>query len=366
MAFNKTVFPVTTLDREDIKWEDFLYELTPVEFHSDPKVRSGCYFKREDFFAPLGYGGLNGSKLRQAIYLGAKNFTTKTKYLVGAMSLHSPQLAMQTAVAAHFGKKTITICPGTKLDKVLEHDMPALAAWFGSEFWLCTIGYNGVLQKRAQELQEYLGGESVAYYLEYAITLGLEHTAKEIYDFHCVGAEQVKNIPDDVEELVMAAGSCNSSSSVLLGLAKYPKKNLKRIYFITTGPSKIEYLTRRLEKMREESGFETRLFKGLPYEDDMFDPVPQDFPYEVIVYDQQKEGFSVYSDLMPYTFDNIELHPTYEGKIMTYISQKHPELIHKKALFWIVGSYPTRQAMEPYFKGQEPSQAKLFKWERNK
>jgi hypothetical protein len=271
---------------------------------------------------------------------------------------------MQTAVAVHFGKKPITICPGTSLEKTLEHEMPALAAWLGSEFWLCTIGYNGVLQKRAQELQSYLGGKSVAYYLEYAITLGLEHSAQEIYDFHCVGAEQVRNIPDDVEELIMAAGSCNSSSSVLLGLAKYPKPNLKRIHFITTGPSKIEYLTRRLEKMREVSGFETRLFKNLPYEDDMFDPVPQDFPYEVIVHDQQKEGFSVYSDLMPFTFHDIELHPTYEGKIMTYIMQKCPQLIHKKSLFWIVGSYPTRQAMEPFFEGQELNKAKLFAWER--
>lgn len=93
MAFNKTVFPICTIDRQDIKWEDYLYELTPVEFHADSKTGKGCYFKREDYFAPLGYGGLNGSKLRQAIYLGSQNLVnSRVKYLVGAMSLHSPQL----------------------------------------------------------------------------------------------------------------------------------------------------------------------------------------------------------------------------------------------------------------------------------
>ena len=41
MAFNKTVFPVCTIDRQDIKWEDYLYELTPVEFHADSKTGKG-------------------------------------------------------------------------------------------------------------------------------------------------------------------------------------------------------------------------------------------------------------------------------------------------------------------------------------
>ena len=137
MAFNKTVFPICTIDRQHIKWEEFLYELTPVEFHADAATGKGCYFKREDYFAPLGYGGLNGRKLRQAKYLGSKHLTKSgIKYLVGAMSSHSPQLPMQTAVAVHFGKKPITICPGTSLEKTLEHEMPALAAWLGSEFWL--------------------------------------------------------------------------------------------------------------------------------------------------------------------------------------------------------------------------------------
>ena len=39
--------------------EDHLLDLTPVE------NIGGMWWKREDKFAPLGYGGINGSKLRQ-------------------------------------------------------------------------------------------------------------------------------------------------------------------------------------------------------------------------------------------------------------------------------------------------------------
>lgn len=365
MDEKKSIFPVLSMERERIHWEDYLLELTPVEFHKDTKLGKTIYVKREDYFAPLGYSGINGSKLRQAIYLGSQNILDpKIETLVGAMSLHSPQLAFQTAVARHFGKETVTVCPGTKLEKVLEHAMPAMAAWFGSKFWLCTIGYNGVLQKRAQELQEHLGGKDKVYYLEYAITLGLHHSAQEIFDFHSVGAEQVKNIPDDVEDLIMPAGSCNSSSSVFLGLAKYRPKSLKRIHLITTGPSKIDYLTQRLEKMGEVTPFLTRIFKGLPYEDDMFNPLPDEFPYEVIIHDSHGEGFASYTDLMPYNFAGIELHPRYEGKVMSYIEKNCPEILTEKSLFWIVGSEPTRTAMEKVFIGKDPAQAETIEWKR--
>ena len=49
---------------------------------------------------------------------------------------------------------------------------------------------------------------------------------------------------------------------------------------------------------------------------------------------------------------------------MTYIMKKCPELIHKKSVFWLVGSYPTQEAMEPFFKGQELNKTKLFPWDR--
>ena len=123
---------------------------------------------------------------------------------------------------------------------------------------------------RCEEIKKQLGR---TYFLEYGITLGLHHTAQEIYDFHKIGAEQVKNIPDEVTDLVIGAGSCNSSTSVLLGLALYPKKNLKRIHLVELGLSKLGYLTSRLEKMNEVSDTELRVFNGLSYTPNLFNPV---------------------------------------------------------------------------------------------
>ena len=53
-----TTFETCSLDRKLIHWEDHIHDLSPVEQHG------GLFFKREDFFAPLGYGNINGSKLR--------------------------------------------------------------------------------------------------------------------------------------------------------------------------------------------------------------------------------------------------------------------------------------------------------------
>lgn len=51
-----TIFKTLSLDRELVRWEEHLGELTPWE------NRHGMWFKREDYFAPLGYGGPNGKE----------------------------------------------------------------------------------------------------------------------------------------------------------------------------------------------------------------------------------------------------------------------------------------------------------------
>ena len=49
-----TVFPELALDRSVVKWEQHLGTHTPWE------NRKGVWFKRDDYFAPLGYSGPNG------------------------------------------------------------------------------------------------------------------------------------------------------------------------------------------------------------------------------------------------------------------------------------------------------------------
>ena len=78
----QSVFDVFSINRNKVRWEDYLYRLTPVE-HIKNKDGKSCYFKREDYFAPLGYHGINGSKLRQAIYLFANTAANKSKVING-------------------------------------------------------------------------------------------------------------------------------------------------------------------------------------------------------------------------------------------------------------------------------------------
>lgn len=347
------IFNVFSIDRAKIHWEDYLHTLTPVEEHYSDKTKKTCLFKREDYFAPLGYGGINGSKMRQAVYLGDTYIKNSPgRYVVGGMSCHSPQLMMVPSVANHYGKESINVIGATTSDKAMKnHEMVRGGSWFGASYDIIKVGYNPALQKRCRDILISINDGS--FYLEYGITLGLEHTDKEIYDFHRVGAEQVRNIPDNVTTLVMAAGSCNSCTSVFLGLALYPHPNLKRIFLVGTGPSKIDYLTTRLERMRQHSGLETRLFRGLPYQGSIWDRVPSEFMYDVKFFDTYATKWCTYDDMMPYTFDDIVLHPRYEGKVMTYMMRFYPDFINKNTLFWIVGSDPTIEPMKKYFHGYE-------------
>ena len=48
-----SIFPEYTLDIKRLRWHQYLGVLTPWQLHD------GLWFKREDYFAPLGYGGPN-------------------------------------------------------------------------------------------------------------------------------------------------------------------------------------------------------------------------------------------------------------------------------------------------------------------
>lgn len=79
----RSIFNTFSLDRSVSRWEESLGVLTPWE------NLDGMWFKREDKFAPLGYGGPNGSKMRQLIHYMNRRRAGKTHVLTGA-SIQSP------------------------------------------------------------------------------------------------------------------------------------------------------------------------------------------------------------------------------------------------------------------------------------
>ena len=334
MEERKTIFPddcaMNPFDRKQVKWEDYLFELTPVQ-----KVGE-IWFKREDYFAPLGYNSVNGSKMRQCVWL--VNQWVNQKNVRGVISgsvVGSPQHPFISSICKHYGISCLTVT-GSKNHQ--EHKNMQLAKLMGSKFYISKVGYAKTLEAICYRLQKKLPYHEV---LETNITVDEKRNSPErIEAFHNVGAYQVKNIPDHIETLIVPAGSCNSITSILYGLTQFPPKNLKRIIIMgigNNGSKNLKYIPKRLEIIGKvidknlNQYFDWRFIGGNPG------------CYEMEYFNLNGSGFCQYSDWFEEGYHGIKFHPRYEGKLWRYI-QGNMEIFkpyfNDKTLFWIVGNVP--------------------------
>ena len=313
---SNSVFPTYSLDRDVIKWEDYLGEFTPWE------NRQGMWFKREDYFAPLGYGGPNGSKMRQLIWYVNSYHKGKTHILTGA-SIQSPQLSMSAIVGQHYGLPSRQIVY-SKPDTVLRHENPRIAYGFGAEFEYAKGPYNPILQRQVGDLMQ-----ETSLVVEYGITVPCEkYDPDTVRKFHEVGANQVRNIPDDVRKLIIPAGSCNSLTSIILGLTR-DSKNVEEMLTIGIGPDKLSWMENRLR------------YIGINLDN---------LPVKWNHFSLHDSGFSKYSDhFNGESFDGINFHPTYEAKMWRWLKQTEHLKFDDKTAFWIVGSAPDTKVVEPFY-----------------
>ena len=307
------------------RWASRLYELTPVE------TIDGLQFKREDKFAPLGYGCINGSKLRQLIWL-VDGYAKKGggRGLISGASVHSPQLSMGSAVATHYGLPSTHVLGATNPISSMKYLDVEMAGRFGATFEYSKVAYNGALQgmvKRLLKTPRYSG----YFYLEYGVTLGhREHRAREIEAFHRVGAEQVRNLPD-CHYLIIPSGSCNSLVSILYGLALFRPK-VERLVLVEIGPGRRQWVNERLLAIQAVSDV------GVA-------GVLEDYPAEY--HDLHGSKYATYHDTMPYTHGDIAMHPRYEGKVMTYLRQRQPDyLANADNVMWIIAGEGKKVAFE--------------------
>ncbi|CAB4162902.1 hypothetical protein UFOVP787_172 [uncultured Caudovirales phage] len=373
----ETIFDKISIDRSVIKWSDYMFNLTPIEKVGD------TFFKREDKFAPLGYGGINGSKLRQCIWLTdeyVKNHSNPVGIISGT-SVKSPQLPMGSAVAEHYNLDSVHVIGATKPSIANKHENVAMATWFNAKFYIVpNIAYNPVLQRKVKHLLEKDKFLKDYFYLEYGITLDHKlNPPKRVEQFHFIGSEQVKNIPDHIENLIIPAGSCNSCTSILYGIARFAPKNLKNVYLIGIGPNKIDFIEERLDIIEKISGVYTKSYKRIyhdspniqqKYETNVLDFSGNnvDYKFNLHHFDLHTTKYVDYQDEMPYNYYGIELHPTYEGKVMTYVMEKMPSLINNKTMFWIVGSKPRKENMYKYLGekyGSFPKSINEYKFEQS-
>jgi hypothetical protein len=283
----------------DPKWHDCIYDLTPVEEIGD------IWFKREDKFSPDGMH--NGSKFRQLIWL----FSRKSYPGVASGAVTgSPQLPMVAACAKHYEMKCVQFTGAKK-------NMALAGARLGAETILVNPGYGPLLNKRAQEEAVKRG------WLRIETNITVTTSDAEIEAFHRVGSEQVRNLPDDMETLIIPAGSRNSAVSILYGLHRYPPKSLKRIILM--------HINKNLEKHEKEM-WERLKACGVHKNG-----------YDITTFDVFANGYTNYEKLMPFTYHGLRCHSRYEGKCMNFIRDNPSAFrpyLNDKTLFWIVGSEP--------------------------
>jgi hypothetical protein len=311
-----SVFPNYSLDRDEVKWEDYLGAFTPWQ------NRQGIWFKRDDYFAPLGYGGPNGSKMRQLVWY-VNRFRQGKNHIVTGASIQSPQLSMSAIVGAHYGLLARQIVY-SKPETVLKHENPRIAHGFGAVFEYAGGPYNPIIQRKVADATK---GNSLV--VEYGITVPHDkYDPDNVRKFHEVGAYQVRNMPDEITRLIVPAGSCNSLTSVILGLMRDPK-NVKELFTIGIGPNKLPWMKARFQHI------------GMDIDS---------LPFKWRHHSLHDTGFSKYSDhFTGENFDGITFHPTYEAKMWRWLRNHDPIEQDDRTGFWIVGSAPNQKVIEPFY-----------------
>ncbi len=365
-----SIFPSQSLRRDESAWEDYLGVPTPVE------ERGHLLYKREDYFAPLGYGGVNGSKLRQLIFLiGRYHREGGRAGVITAASLLSPQLSMTALVARHYGLPAVLVLGGSRPDTAFRAENGAIAAAAGAAFSFIPVGYTPALQRAVRDLHDtptYQGW----YRLRYGITTPEEADPFDVEAFHSIGAGQAVNIPRDCRQLVMTAGSCNSCVSVLYGIARGravlgDDLQLERVLLLGIGPTRLQWIEDRLAQIEagqshapdcdldedcscgaltDIRGLFRRRYHDHPA---LEDEHQTDGPILLEHVDLHKRKFAAYGDRMPWRQDGIDFHPTYEGKMLTFLNTVDDVggALERdgRTLIWIVGSAPSRAAMSAAF-----------------
>lgn len=274
--------------------------LTPVQ------EVNGLLIKRDDLYTPMGAGEVNGGKLRQCMMLTDSVLAVDNgvSCLFTYCSIHSPQAPITAASARLHGLSCYIVYGGAKVENIKKSPMPRLAMKYGANILIgARSGRHTILHARTRELAKNKHGFIVQY--------GINLNGYGDVLLNAVAA-QCKNLPDNIENLVMTCGSGITSSGVMIGLHKY-NKNVRNIHLVATAPDRRTFIHQTLANYGADREF---------FYHDLFHT--KGFQYE-------KGARAVWG--------GIRLHPNYEAKTMQWLAQSGLKLTD--TLFWIVGAEPT-------------------------
>jgi hypothetical protein len=251
---------------------------------------------------------------------------------------------MTCALAKYYG------LPSMGLTSANDSDMLQISRGFGGKFEKTKVAYNTYVQKKMQEMKEDLEGQGYKPFMyHYGLTIDLENSSVEdIKEFYGVGANQVRSlIGTQIEDLIIALGSANSATAIMYGLLKYHKElPVKNFYLIGVGPNTYDKLISRLELLASYEGVDLNsVFNFNPYSDD---------PNLINIkhYDPHSKKLWEYTDRIYEKFADIDMHYTYEGKMMRFLKIFLPDLIKEDSCFWIIGSSLDKKRLEPFYSNQ--------------
>ena len=279
--------------------------ITPVQFDQ------GLYWKRDDHFQPFGRHHVNGGKVRQAIMV----FRSKLEELrnpecydngvVTAASVYSPQSANIAKVAQHYGVKCISTVGGTTEAGLLKHSMMRLTRHYGSEIRIVAgHGMTAVIHSRMHDIAKTLN------YLPIEMGELMEENPTAIFEST---ARQVRNLPDELDNLIVPTGVAIQLTGILRGLREFDKK-VKRIVCVCVGPTREKQLSHYLRDIYQE---EVSRYHAV-------EMVAHKAPYS--------KGYDV--KVCGEFIDDI-----YEGKAYDWMT-KNIDYRNEKTCFWVVGKRP--------------------------
>lgn len=278
-------------------------KLTPVELHGD------IYFKRDDKFAPFGNNKVNGGKLRQCALLFEKNKNLVVNGVITATSMLSPQAPIVSELCKYYDVPCTIYYGGTSYEKLKTMPYP-LYCWSNQANIEipCKCARQSTLQYHVNKRVEKTNELNVKYGmdLEDNLDVFIDSTAK-----------QVKNIPNNLDNLVISCGSAITVIGVLLGINMY-KKEIKAIYAIGIAPNRMDKIRKYINLINKKYNIEISL-DNLIYVDAF----------------NELKGYK-YENTLSKEYDGIVFHSRYESKTFKWI-EDNINYKDESTLMWIVG-----------------------------
>jgi len=192
-----------------------------MSFISPIETFDGYLIKRDDLF---NLGGISGGKVRQCLRIVYENLDDiKKNYdsgLITGCGLPSPQSTIVSAVSKYFGLKCVVVSPIYDNSKVdVNRINVSLSHKLGSKIYGVGNPNPSGYKLDVKKLKDEVG--------YYEIKFGMN--SESVID---TTSHQVKNIPNELENLVVICGSGLNLLGILKGIVKY-KKKVNNVYGIT-------------------------------------------------------------------------------------------------------------------------------------